>query len=298
MATYSDLVEETLGYLRGFSSDQEQKTSLTVGIDSDDAAFTVDNGSVLTGGLIEIDDELIEVSTVDTSSNSATVFPWGRAQQGSTAASHSTGAKVTIAPKWPRSRVKRVVNEQILSTWPDLFAVKKDESNTATFAATAYPLPADCRRILDIKWEWQGPPTYWVGVKSWRLDTSADLTSFPTGVAVDIADPMSPGRTIKVIYAAEPVALVNASDDFATVSGLPESCVDLICVGSAARLVTATELARTQTFTVDHARAMQAQPAGSATSAARYLMALYQQRFEQERERLITRYPIRTWRTW
>jgi hypothetical protein len=298
MPTLDSMVEETIGTLRAFSTDQDQKTSLTGSMTSNVLTFTVTDTDRLSGGLVEIDEELIEVSEVDTLGGSVNIYPWGRGQQGSTAATHAVGARVTVTPRWPRARIKRVINETINSLWPDLFAVFLDESNTTSATTIAYPLPATCRRILDIRWDSPGTPVYWVGVRAWRLDLAADPTAFPTGVAVDVPEAMWPGRTLKVVYAAEPTELVGGSDDFATITGLPATVADLVCIGAAARLVVTSDLARTQSFTLEHAARLESQTAGSATAVSRYLQQLYQVRLAAERDRLFGRYPIKVQRTW
>lgn len=298
MPTFEQMADETIAHLSAFSADQAQKTTLTVGIDADDVALTVANPDRVVGGVIEIDEELIEVDTVDALGGAVTAFGWGRAQQGTTAAAHSAGARITISPRWPRARVKRVLNEVLAGLWPDLFGVVVDETNTTSFIETSYPLPANCRRVIDVQWEAPGTPLYWVGVRSWRLDLAADTTAFPTGVSLVVAEPMHQGRTLKVVYAKEPSALTSSAQDFASTTGLPDSCSDLVCLGAASRLVLTAELARTQPFTSDHAYRLQDQPAGAAASAARYLQQQYQVRLETERDRLYGRYPIKIRRTW
>lgn len=298
MPTLDAMVEETIGHLRAFSVEQEMKTTLDGSLTDSATTFQVDNIDRVTGGLVEIDEELVEVSEADSLTNTVTVYPWGRGQQGSTAAAHSDNARVTISPRWPRVRVKRVLNEVIAGLWPDLFKVATDQSNTTSFLVSAYPLPATARRVLDVQWETTGTPTEWVGVGSWRLDQAADATDFPTGTALSIGDPMDQGRTLKVVYAAEPVAMTSGSQEFSTQTGLPDSASDLVCIGAAARLVVTAELARSQVFTIEHTTRLSEQPVGAATSASKYLQALYQARLEAERDRLYGRYPIKLRRTW
>lgn len=298
MPTLDAMVEETIGHLKSFSGDQEQKTSLSASLTDSATSLTVDHIDRVTGGLIEIDEELVEVSDVDSLTNTVFVYPWGRGQQGSTAAAHSEDARVTISPRWPRARVKRVINEVIASVWPDLFKVAIDQTNTSSFLVSAYALPATARRILDVQWESSGTPTEWIGVGSWRLDQASNTTDYPTGTSVSIGDPMTPGRTIKIVYAAEPVAMTSGSQEFSTQTGLPDSASDLICIGAAARLVVSAELVRTQVFSIEHTTRLSEQPAGAATSASKYLQALYQARLEGERDRLYGRYPIKLRRTW
>jgi hypothetical protein len=132
-----------------------------------------------------------------------------------------------------------------------------------------------------------------VPVNGWRLDLQPG-SDYPTGASVDISDAMWPGRPIKIVYAVEPAQL-SPGDDF-TVSGLPETAADLVCLGAAARLVVSADLARTQTFTVEHAQ-FDANP-GTGAAASRYLTQQYMLRLKAERDRLYGRYPIRTRRTW
>jgi hypothetical protein len=298
MPTFDSMAEEVMGYLKAFSAEQERKTYLTSPLTATSVTFTVEHSDRIAEGLAEVDEELIEVSEVDGLSNTVTLFPWGRGQQGSTATVHSIEARVVASPRWPRVWVKRAINEVITSTWPDLFAVRLDEANTTNVNVIAYPLPAGAKRVLDVRYKPPGSPEYWQGIGNWRLDLSPNATDFPTGVALDIGSAMWPGCPLKVTYAAEPAQLVAGSDDFASVTGLQDTAADLVVIGAAARLVVSAELARTQSFTVAHAQMSQQQPAGAASAASRYLQQEYQVRLKAERDRLFDRYPIRVRRTW
>lgn len=298
MATFDGMTEEVLGHLRAYTNDQDRKTYLLSGITSSDTTFTVANADFLAEGMCEVDEELVEVSAGDANSGTATLFPWGRGIGGTTAVAHLANARVTIAPRWPRGQVKAKINETILSLWPDLYVVRSDTTQTTSATRLTYALPATARRVFDIKYELPGPEDYWQSVRTWRMDGAADVTQWPTGVTVDIPEWMYTGRTLKIVYAAEPSPMVNGSDVFTAVTGLPESCVDLVTLGAAARLVLSADLSRTQLFTIEHNDQNPTQPAGAAASASKYLMQLYQLRLSQERDRLFDRYPMQLRRTW
>lgn len=299
MPTLDAMVDEVLGHLRAYSSDQERKTYLTSSLSSSATAIPMADTQFVSEGLIEVDEELVELANVDQLSSTATAFPWGRGAAGSTAVAHPANTRVTIAPRWPRFSVKQRINEIIVGLWPDLFAVRTDVTQLSSFTQLTYSLPATARGILDIRWQTEGgSPDYWVGVRQWRMEPSADTSLYPTGVTVDIGEGMSTGRKIKFIYKAEPAAMTDGADDFAATTGLAVSCSDLVCLAAAARLVTSAELARSQTFTVEHSERVAGQQSGSAIAASKYLMQLYQVRLAQERDRLFERYPIRLQRTW
>lgn len=299
MPTFAGLVEETLGILKSYSSDQERRTYLTSGIDADDTAIPLADADKASESMVEIDEELVEIASVDTLSGTATAFPWGRGQGGTTAATHATNARVTISPRWPRYTVKQRINQVIGGLWPDLFRITTDTSQTTSYTKVTYELPAAAREVLDIRWQTDGsPPEYWAGVHSWRMDASAYTALHPTGVTVDIGEPMSTGRTLKITYKTEPTQLAADADDFAAVSGLPSTASDLVCLGAAARLVASLDVARNQTFSVEHGERIAGMQLGSAVAASKYLMQLYQTRLLQERDRLYERYPMRLSRTW
>ena len=59
MATFLNILDETILALTGYTNRQDQATYLLSNIGSSDLSFQVSDGTVLTRGLVEIDDELI-----------------------------------------------------------------------------------------------------------------------------------------------------------------------------------------------------------------------------------------------
>ena len=78
MSTFVNLIDETNLALTGYTNRQDQATFLTADIGSTDTTFTVADGTVLTRGLVEIDDELIWVDSFDRTTNTATIPGYGR----------------------------------------------------------------------------------------------------------------------------------------------------------------------------------------------------------------------------
>ncbi len=77
-------------------------------------------------------------------------------------------------------------------------------------------------------WQSVGPSLEWIPVRRWSWDSKADATAFgATSQTVTIGDYITPGRTVKVVYATDPVPFTTNADVFTTQTGLPESCKDL-----------------------------------------------------------------------
>lgn len=293
MPSFSDLVEETLGLLRSWTADQEQVCTLVNAIGTTDLTFGVDQPGQLGIGAVQIDDELLYVSSVDNVGN-ATVPAWGRGRDGSTAANHPVGVKVTTTPRYPRFRAKRYINESVTALFPELWAVKLDETLVADPTIVEYAFPDGLLRwVMEIRWKTPSVPITWIPVKHWRFDTRADPTQFPTGVALFVGDVMPPGVTIKTKYAVEPAAMVNDTDDFAGVTGLDPGVADLVQMAAASRMVQATDLSRTQMSTMEASERSTVVPASAAMSASKFLATQYQQRVAMEKRRLLARHPSR-----
>lgn len=289
MPTFDEYIEATALYLSGFTTNQDQVTSLTLPVTTVDATITVADGSVMTPGLIEINSELMWVQSV--AGNVATLAPFGRGYRGTTATIHSVGDRVTVAPVLPRAMIERAVNDSIKAVYPSLFGVSTT-SFTFVAAQDTYPLPAGAVNVLSVTWDTVGPTEEWMPVRRWTVNPNAATTDFPTGVSLSVFDPITPGRSVKVVYTHVPVAL-SSGDDFAD-SGLRDSCQDLIQFAAAARLVPWFEVAQSPGVSAEgnYAAAMGRQSGGA--TLARYLTQMYQMRQAEEASALQSLFPVRS----
>lgn len=293
MSTFDQLTQVVLGNLQGFSLDQDQITYLTAGVTSSDLSLPVGEPRELSRGLVEVDDEVMWVRLVDSSSSVATLNPQGRGWLGTTPASHAMNATVKNNPKYPKVLVKRALNDTIRACYPDLFSVKV---TTFPFVAARYQyaLPAEAEDVWDVSWDVIGPTKRWPKLSRWRFVQNANTTAYPTGRALELLDSVVPGRTVQVSYLVAPQPLVNGSDDFTTVTGLPSSSEDVAVYGACYRMSGYLEIPRLQTQSVEGSNRAQLTPPGSATNAAKYFYALHKERLAQEREILLSRYPRTT----
>ena len=293
MTTFAEMIDDTLMQLTGFSTFQDQATYLTAAIDTDDLTIPVADATAVSRGLIEIGSELIQVDGVNNTSGSLTIPPYGRGYRSSTAGSHASGTRVVSSPMFPRIMVKKALNDAIKSVYPELFAVG---STTFSFqpSITAYNLPAGALDVLQIRWQSTGPSKEWLPVRRYDVDKHASTSYFTNGVAVNIYDGITPGRSVKVTFNKEPGALDAETDVFTTVTGLPSSCEDLIRFGAAYRLVPFFESARLsgQSAESDFGGANR-QPAG-ASQLSRFLLQMYQVRLAEETKGLQSVFPIRS----
>ena len=297
-STLADIVNETLLTLSGYTALQDQATSLTSNIGNSDLTF-VTNGTVqLSRGLVEIDDELIWVDSWDKTTNIATVAPYGRGYRGSTAASHTAGTRITLAPTFPRSQVERSISAAIDAVYPDLFGI-----GTTTFsyspAINTYAVPADVVDIISVAWQTVGPSKEWIPIKDFRLDLVADPTTWATGKTITLYSPIVAGRTVSIRYTNKPPVLVNLTDVFETVTGLPSSCREVIVLGTAYRVAAWLDLGRISAVAPEAAAVggQGSNPVGTGANMSRLLKQMYQDRLLIEVRRQQEQFKPRVHRT-
>lgn len=290
--TYGDVINETLLNLAGYTMRQDRTTHLTALASASATSLSFASVTNIGKGLIEIDDELVWLDTYDRVSSTGNVPPYGRGYQGTTAAEHASGTKVTIAPTFPRQSVKKAIEDTIDASFPHLFSVSHIEL-TYSPQKTTYELPADVQWITNVSWQTTGPSGEWLPVKSWRHDPMANHTAYASGNTIGIYDRITPGRKISVAYAAKPVKMSNTGDNFETVTGLPSSCKDVIIYGAAYRLSTFIDPGRLNYTSAEADQADTKIQYGSGASTTRFLLALYQQRLNEEADKLRDAYPTR-----
>ena len=292
MTTFDDMVQETLINLEGFTLRQDRTTYLTAGINSADLTVALANGENIGKGIIEIDDELIHLDSVDRTDRSAVISPFGRGYRGTTAASHDINTKVTFSPSFPKISVRRAINDTIKAVYPSVYGV-----GTTTFSAssarTTYQLPTEAETVLALSWQSVGPSGEWIPVRAWRDDHTANTTQYSSGKTISIYSGIVPGRTVQVTFTKEPSLLVNGSDDFTAVTGLPNSVKDVIVYGASYRMISFIDPGRLNFVAPEADQNDNTRQFGSGTNTARYILALYQQRLQEESLKQSGKYPIR-----
>jgi hypothetical protein len=295
MSTFAQLVDEVRTNLSGYTLRQDRITYLTNpgGINTTALDIGIGNSENLAKGVIEIDDELIWINTFDKNNLTLNAIPgFGRGYGGTTPSPHAENSQVTLTPTFPKVNVKKAINDTINAFYPRLFQVA---STTFTFNAAqiTYALPDDARDVLFISWQTPGPSREWLPVNRWRIDRMANVSAFNTTRTLSLYDKIVPGRTVQVYYSTIPNTLTNANDDYATVTGLPESSRDVVTLGAAARLLSYLDTGRINLSSAEADINDTKLPSTAGASASKYVYALYQQRLNEESTKLQDRFPIR-----
>ena len=295
MPTFSQMTSEVQSNLQGYSLRQDRITWVanTGGISATDLNIKIGSADNLAKGIVQIDNELIWVNSFDRQNLTLNVAPgFGRGYQGTTPSPHAENAQVILTPTFPITMIQQAINDTINSLYPKLFQVA---STTFTFNAAqiAYPLPDDARDVLYGSWQTPGPSKEWLPINRWRIDRMANVPAFNTTKTVNIYEKIVPGRTVQIYYSTIPSNLTNYNDDFAAVTGLPESSRDVVTLGAAYRLLSYIDTGRINLSSAEADLADTKLPSTAGASASKYIFALYQQRLQEESIKLQDRFPVR-----
>ena len=301
--TFTDMINEVSMNLSGYTLTQDRSTYITSAVpataSSSASPIVLSLGSTdnVGKGIVEIDEELFWIDTYDRVGNTATVAPYGRAYLGTTLAAHTVDTKVTISPTFPKFSIKRAINDTIKGLSGTLFAA---DTTTITYssAVSTYRLPdtgtsLNIRNILSVAYESVGPSKEWIPIRSWRFDSNANATSFTSEQTISIYDMITSGRTIQIVYSKDPTPFATNADVFSTQTGLPDSCRDLVVLGSTYRLLSNLDPARAAMVSAQADETDSKRPYGSSQSLTRQIYALYTQRLAEEVKSQQSKYPIR-----
>jgi len=298
--TFAQMIDEVKINLSGYTFQQDRSTYLTAPVSTTTSpssaptvlslASTTDFGK----GVIEIDDELLWIDSVDRVANTATVAPYGRGYLGTTAATHIQDTQVTVSPIFPRASIKKAINDTIAAVGASIYATKQT-TFTYNAAITTYDFDdLDIENILSVSWQDIGPTKEWIRVKRWDFDPFADVSTWGNNSqTITIGDVIIAGRTVKVMYATHPSLFTATNQDFSTQTGLAESVKDVVTLGAAYRLLQYLDPARAAQYSPQADEIDAKRPFGASNNAVRQLFALYTQRLNEERLKQQTQYPPR-----
>ena len=293
MPTLNEMVDEVRSSLAGYTLRQDRISYLTSAINTTDLALSIGSSANLAKGVIEVDDELIWIDNFSQTNSVLNAAPgFGRGYQGTTASPHAQYAQVTLSPTFPRLMIKKAINDVINSLYPKLWSVG---STTFTFNAsqTTYPLPDDVESILYMSWQTTGSSLEWLPINRWRADPMANIATFNTQNTVNIYENIQPGRTVQVWYTTEPNTLDSNTDDYADVTGLPDSSVEVVILGACYKLLSYVDSGRINLSSAEADLNDTKIPSTAGVASSRYIYALYQQRLNDEALKLQDKYPIR-----
>jgi hypothetical protein len=292
MTLVRDVVAEAR---RQFMTSQRDRYN-TLGADITSSALTLsvsyDTGAqaqtaIIAGSVIEIDLESMLVT--DVSTLTLTVI---RGFNGSAKKAHTAGTLVKVNPVLLDLDLFVALNRELqgLSAPQNgLYQVNTYEFTPSGDVGYDLPLPLrGVAPILDVfAVRWQEPRGFWPRVYGWRFDRKANITDFASGMSLEFKQGVEgAGRLHRAWYKAGFAPVESLSDDLESVSGLPDTAVDIAVYGAALRAANPREIGRNLYERQGDTRRAAEVPVGAQLQSGTVLRAEYKMRVSAERSRL------------
>lgn len=248
----------------------------------------------LVNAVVELGHELVHVSSHDPQTNTTLCPPWFRQQQGSPANdAYAPNSVAVVNPQWPYWHIAQSVVNGVENLYPSLFAVKTIQVASKVLTER-YLLPDDVDEIVSIKLEDNiGPVRPQRTIARWSLDTlAADSKRYLHIEQVDRA-----GYPIYVTYRAKPVVPDPTGNADWSTTGLPASAADLPVLWAVTLMLPSADAAKVQTMSVEQSERNRFVQPNSANSTSKRFENLYQMRLNEEKKKLVDRFPPRVHRT-
>jgi hypothetical protein len=300
--TVGYLIDRTFDFLLG--GGREELNQLTSTIDDETTSIDLNYtpAGLAQGTYLAVDDEIMFVWAVSSASGTASVVTVQRGMKGTQPAGHLAGAIVQVNPYFPKYQVRKTLQDEIRSWGPQVFAVK-----TIDIAGVDFVRGYDLTGIgafffgLDLTVS-PDPYTGVVSSQNWRridyrIDSSADVSVFPSGAALFVTDPVGmfdTPRTLHLTYAA-PLDVDSSflDNDSLIEMGMDASDADIAPYGAAYRLASGREMRRMLIEGQGQISDLQNFPPGYQLKAAEEFKSLRDSRLQDAIQRLRTKYPIR-----
>jgi len=301
---------ESYSYLTGDVTTTTQST-----INYEEGLFSTEEEDALgAGAIIEVNQELMFSKSLNAVTNEITVQ---RGARGTTAATHSAGDVIKIAPAFTRKAVFDAVSDQIKNLYPTLFAIETIEltASTGYKLLGTYGSDVDTNNYLIAPLKAISQYTDWqsgsdqTGLKYngvaiemidlpnpfvWTDDTQTErtktYTSGPNVVHAVQFVGISAGHTVYVTFKKKFVAPTSEATTLSSV-GLETEYEPIVMAGVAAQMLVGKDIKNVDARYITEQMAAQNYPVGSSNSISSSLLRYQQLLIQQARSNLRSKYP-------
>ena len=290
MSTASALLDRVNRQL--LSGTIEERNKLATTVDSDDTSFVMsyDLAGLRAGTVFEIDSELVYIWEATSGTKTVTVE---RGYMGTTAAAHTSGAVVTLNPRFPKAQMLEALNQDIddlSSPLNGLYRVVStsidyngsDRQTDLTGATSVLDLIDVRLRYLDSDY-----PV----IRMTRLQRDLPTADFPSGYAIVFDESVMAG-SLRVRYKAPFTRVSTISDNIQSVANIPTTMEDILELGVMSRVLSVREVKRNFIESQGDTRRSDEVGAGAMRDSFSNILRLRRDRIISEAAKLARQYPL------
>ena len=289
MTTAATVINKTLRQLLSGTVEARNKLASTITDSDTSVVCTYAVEGLRAGQVFEIDSELFYIWAANVSTQTLTVQ---RGFNGTTAAAHTSGALLTVAPRFPRAQVLEAINDEVLdlsSPVNGLFQVKTfNQTYNGTDRMVNLTSATDVIDVLNVSVRYL-TDDYPVARKV-KLVRDLPTDDFASSFALKFDQAVYPGR-LRVVYKAPYTSVTTEATNLNTDCGIQESVEDIVVIGTQLRLMAPREIKRNFIESQGDTRRAEEVTSGAISNSVTVLRQLRRDRIIAEAARLMRAYP-------
>jgi len=290
VTTAGNLIDRVIQPLLAGTVEERNKTAASLNTSDTTISLAYDLGSLRAQTVCEIDSELFYIWDATQTSKTLTVE---RGYGGTSAASHTSGAVVTVNPKFPRSMVLTALNAELAdlsSPVNGLYQMK-----TVDLSYNGSDRMVNLTGVTDVIDFYEARLRYlsddYPIIRNVRFMRNMPTTDFASGFVLAFDDDVRSG-TVRVLYKA-PYGSFTSEATTGTSVGAGAELEDLLVLGAQIRLLAGREVKRNFIESQGDTRRADEVPAGAMGNSVTNLLRLRRDRVTAEAARLARQYPLR-----
>ena len=289
MTTAATVINKTLRQLLSGTVEARNKLASTITDSGTSVVCTYAIEGLRAGQVFEIDSEVFYIWAANVSTQTLTVQ---RGFNGTTAAAHTSGALLTVAPRFPRAQVLEAINDEVLdlsSPVNGLFQVKTfNQTYNGTDRMVNLTSATDVIDVLNVSVRYL-TDDYPVARKV-KLVRDLPTDDFASSFALKFDQAVYPGR-LRVVYKAPYTSVTTEATNLNTDCGIQESVEDIVVIGTQLRLMAPREIKRNFIESQGDTRRSEEVASGAINNSVTVLRQLRRDRIIAEAARLMRAYP-------
>lgn len=270
----------------------EERNKLASSVDSSGTVFVLsyELGALRVGSVFEIDSELCYIWEATVSSKTLVVE---RGYAGTTPASHSSGAIITINPRFPKAQMLDALNQDIddlSSPANGLFrVVSTDVSYNGSDRQINITGATNIIDLIDVRLRYLSDdhPT----IRRVRLSRDMPTADFASGFALTFDEGTMAG-TLRIRYKAPYTRVSALTDNIQSVAYVPINMEDILELGVMSRMLSMREVKRNFIESQGGTRRADEVPPGAMRDSFSNILRLRRDRIVAEAARLARQYPL------
>lgn len=289
MSTAGALLERVNRQLLSGTVEERNKLSASINASETSLVMTYDLKGLREGTVFEIDSELFYVWQATSGTKTVVVE---RGYAGTTAATHSSGAIVTLNPRFPKAQMLEALNQDIDDLSSPVNGLFRIVATDVTYNGSDRQInltgATNVIDLIDVRLRYLADD--YPVLRGVRLQRNLPTSDFASGLAL-VFDEGTIAGSLRVRYKAPFTRAASTASDIQSVCFVPESMEDILEMGVMVRMLQTREVKRNFIESQGDTRRSDEVPPGAIRDSFSNILRLRRDRIIAEKAKLARQVP-------